>query len=182
MLQTLRKNEYATHSDFCAVFRQQLDRLFLLALLLTGDELSAERCLLTSFDTCVHESRVFRESAPSWSRRCVIKTAIRLALPAPRNPSRPSLVGNRTGLSLDRDVSLKWMQELPLFERFVFVMSVLERYPDRECALLLGCSCADVLPARIRAFQQVSRGEKSYPNYGGEAQPYLLDADSLECG
>src|SRR5258708_31900362 len=83
----------------------------------------------------------------------------------------------------NRNASLKFVQELPPFDRFVFVMSVLERYSARECALLLDCSPTDVLPARIRAFQQISTSvEKSYPDNSSGAQPYVVDADWLECG
>src|SRR5215467_13597235 len=86
-------NDYATHSDFCAIFREQLDSLFLLALLLTGDELTAEKCFLAAFDSCA-ESLVFKESAVGWSRRCVIKNAIRLMSPAPTDPSGPHFPAN----------------------------------------------------------------------------------------
>lgn len=176
------RSEYATHSDFCAAFREQLDRLFLLALLLSGDELTAEKCLLTAFDTCVDGSLVFRESTASCSRRSVIKTAIRFTLRASSDSSHSDLVGNRTELDLNHDASLKRVQELSPFDRFVFVMSVLERYSDRECSLLLDCAIGDILPARIRAFQQISRLEKRYPVHSSEAQPYVVDPDWLECG
>ena len=169
-------DDYATHSDFCAVFLQQLDRLYSLALILTGDELSAEKCFLAAFESCAEESHVFKESAESFSRRSVIKQAIRLTSPMPSKDSRPHFLGNR-------NASLKFVQELPPFDRFVFVMSVLERYSARECALLLDCSPTDVLPARIRAFQQISTSvEKSYPDNSSGAQPYVVDADWLECG
>jgi len=42
------------------------------------------------------------------------------------------------------------------FERFVFVLSVLERYSDQDCSILLSCSREDVRAARIRALQQIS--------------------------
>jgi DNA-directed RNA polymerase specialized sigma24 family protein len=45
--------------------------------------------------------------------------------------------------------------ELSPFERFVFVMSVLEHYSEHECSILLGCSRRDVIAARTRALQQV---------------------------
>src|SRR5215470_17908215 len=141
-------NDYATHSDFCVIFREQLDSLFLLARLLTGEELSAEKCFLAAFDTCVDGDRVFKESAVSWSRRSVIKAAIKLMLPAPSDPSNPRFPGNDSNLNREQEASLQWVQELPLFERLVFVMSVLERYSDYECALLLDCSQADIVPAR----------------------------------
>ena len=40
---------------------------------------------------------------------------------------------------------------LPAFERFVFVISVLEGYSAKNCSLLLGCTRADVIAARTRA-------------------------------
>ena len=103
-------------------------------------------------------------------------------LPASGNSSRQCWVGKCNGLGLDQDASLKGVQELPLFDRFVFVMSVLERYSDHECAVLLGCSRTDILPARIRTLQQISRFEKNYPVHSGETQPYVVDPDWLECG
>jgi DNA-directed RNA polymerase specialized sigma24 family protein len=45
--------------------------------------------------------------------------------------------------------------ELPSFERFVFVMSVLEHYSNQECSLLLGCTRRDVIAAQTRALQQI---------------------------
>jgi DNA-directed RNA polymerase specialized sigma24 family protein len=135
----VNRNDYATHSDFCAIFRNHLDHLYLLAMILAGHELIAEKCFLAAFDSCAQESRVFRESALSWSRRSVIKYAIRIVLPAPGNSSPQCLVAKRNSVDLDEDASLKCLQDLPPFERFVFVMSVLERYSVHECALLLGC-------------------------------------------
>lgn len=177
------RDDYAAHSDFCAVFLQQLDRLYLLALILTGDELRAEECLLAALDSCAEGSLVFKESAVAWSRRSVTKCAIRFMLPSPASPSRLDLVANRYDTSLNQDASLKSVQELSPFDRFVFVMSVLEGYSDRDCALLLGCSCADVVAARIRASQQISRRlTEMYPDYDSGAQPYVVDADWLECG
>ena len=176
------RSGYATHSDFCAIFLQHLDRLYLLALILTGDEVSAEKCLLTALDLCVQEGSVFKGSVVAWSRRSVIKNAIRLTLPVPGIQSHPYPIGNRSGLSLDKDVSLKCVQEMSPFDRFVFVMSVLERYSDRDCALLLGCSSTDILPARIRALQQISGLEKSHPVHSSGTQPYVINPDWLECG
>ena len=177
----VNRNDYATHADFCAIFRQHTDRLYSLALILTGDELTAEKCFLAALDSCAEERLVFRESALSWSRRSVIKSTIRFTLPAPGNQTGPPSLSNCNGLNLGRHSSLKCLQELPPFDRFVFVMSVLERYCDRECALLLNCSYAEILPARIRAFQQISmKTGKSYPSYASDIQPRLVDADWLE--
>ncbi len=37
------------------------------------------------------------------------------------------------------------------FERFVYVMSVLEKYSDCECSILLDCTVEEVVRARTRA-------------------------------
>jgi hypothetical protein len=42
------------------------------------------------------------------------------------------------------------------FERFVFVMSVLERYSDQDCKTLLGCSRQDIIWARTRALEHIA--------------------------
>ena len=42
------------------------------------------------------------------------------------------------------------------FERFVFVMSILEEQSDDECAILLRCSRRDVMMARMLAVKRQS--------------------------
>jgi hypothetical protein len=42
------------------------------------------------------------------------------------------------------------------FERFIFVMSVLEKYSVHECSLLIGCLRQDVIGARTAAIQGVA--------------------------
>jgi hypothetical protein len=57
--------------------------------------------------------------------------------------------------------------QLPLLERFVFVMSVLERYSTWDCSLLLGCSMKKVAQARQRALS----GLPGLGAHSAEAQP-----------
>ena len=45
---------------------------------------------------------------------------------------------------------------LGTFERFVFVMSVLEHYSDQDCSILLACSRRDVVLARARAAEHIA--------------------------
>jgi hypothetical protein len=45
---------------------------------------------------------------------------------------------------------------LDTFERFVFVMSILEGQSDAECAFLLRCSRRDVMMARVLALKRQS--------------------------
>ena len=52
-------------------------------------------------------------------------------------------------------VSFHWMP----FERFVFVMSILEGHSDAECAVLLRCSRRDVMMARVLALKRQSTAD-----------------------
>jgi hypothetical protein len=45
--------------------------------------------------------------------------------------------------------------QLPSFERFVFVMSILERYSDWDCSVLLECSMKKIAQARIGALRRL---------------------------
>src|SRR2546425_8686857 len=60
----------------------------------------------------------------------------------------------------DHQATIASVLALEDFDRFVFVMSVLERYPDKECSDLLGCSEQDVREARMRALQQIAEYTK----------------------
>jgi hypothetical protein len=42
------------------------------------------------------------------------------------------------------------------FERFAFVLSVLEGYPDQSCAIFLGTSRQEVRGARVRGFDHLA--------------------------
>ena len=155
-----RKSEYAKHSDFCAIFIEHMGPLYLLALLLTGDQPSAERCFVAAFELCAARGCVFKNSAISWARRSVIKNAIRITPPTTSLSSRPHLIRNHKELNVVWEASLKGVQELVPFDRFAFVMSVLERYSDLECSALLGCAANEILPARIRALRQLSMTDR----------------------
>jgi len=58
--------------------------------------------------------------------------------------------------AMDQPAGMADTLELPEFERFVFVMSVLERHSFQESALLLGCTCGDVIAARTRALERIA--------------------------
>ncbi len=61
---------------------------------------------------------------------------------------------------------------------FVFVMSVLERYSDQDCSVLLGCARRDVLAARTRALQQIGKAAEFHRKLqvdSGSEQPVLPD-------
>jgi DNA-directed RNA polymerase specialized sigma24 family protein len=47
------------------------------------------------------------------------------------------------------------------FDRFVFVLTVLDRYTEQECAELLNCSIKEVSKARFRAFDQIANSHRA---------------------
>jgi len=150
-----RSQAYASAEDFCAIFREEMDSLYSLALVLTGSHDLAHKSFLGALDDCRYGSTVFQEWARSWSRRAVIKNAIRLVDPIRSGGNDESKAGLEAVAS-EMDSSARLFLQLRPFERFVFVISVLEGYTVRECAALLGGSGREVEQARVRALQQVA--------------------------
>jgi hypothetical protein len=70
----------------------------------------------------------------------------------------------RAGQHIARgDDEIDMVTRIQPLERFVFVMSILERYPDQECALLIGCTPKSVAKARMRELDLPdSLRQKSY--------------------
>ena len=151
---------YATSEEFCRLFSDNVDGVYQLAFLLTGNRGIAGQCVVTGFEHSVDGNNVFKEWAHSWAKRMIIQLAIRALRPKPGGPDSAESRATRGGVSsvpdwhdvIDRVLSLDD------FDRFVFVMSVLERYSEHECALLLGCTAPDVREARTRALQQITVG------------------------
>lgn len=157
-----RTAQYAARADFCRIFAEDMKNLYLLSFVLTADSEKAEQCFLSGLDDCITGNQVFGEWARSWARRVVIKNAIRRIAPAPERASQvPNpLAVKKAQLSNGArpqtgPVEISAMFELSPFERFAFVMSVLEGYSDQDCALLLGCAREKVIGARAGALQQI---------------------------
>lgn len=146
---------YASSDDFCRVFYERTDELYQLSLLLTGDHEKAEQCFVSGLENSVAGNRVFKEWARSWARRAIIQCAVRVIKPRPMEEADPSTPDNSRHTRAVGHEEMAAVLELSPFERFVYVMSVLERYSDQDCSLLLGCARRDVVAARIRAFQQL---------------------------
>lgn len=142
---------YASKGDFCRVFESDMKRLYLLSFLLTGDRTIAEQCFVGGLRIAEEGNYVFKEWAASWARRAIIQTAIRTVRPLKAVEGPHSTPDQSTDHALLGRAEIAAVIELPVFERFVFVMSVLESYSDQECSLLLGCTRGDVAAARTRA-------------------------------
>jgi hypothetical protein len=79
--QIVNAGAYATATDFRRIFTEDVNSLYLLALLLTGSPEKAEECFVEGIGESTKEHRVFKEWARSWARRTIIRSAIRLVAP-----------------------------------------------------------------------------------------------------
>jgi DNA-directed RNA polymerase specialized sigma24 family protein len=150
---------HSSHEDFHAIFNEDLKEHYRLSFLLTGDPAKAERCLVGGLEDCVTGNRVFREWARAWAKRAIIENAIRELKPRPSHSNSPlsgGILPNTDQLSRDGLFELDAVLRLADFERFVFVMSVLEHYSEHDCALLLGCSATEIRESRTRALKELA--------------------------
>jgi len=131
-----------------------MNNMHLLSFLLTADLAKAEECFVSGLEDCVEGMYVFRGWAQSWARRTIIQNAIRMLAPRKNHSSVANVpsdaVSCRFGRTQDTDYAIARILRLEHFERFVFVMSVLEKYSDQDCSVLLGCSRQDVGETRMR--------------------------------
>jgi hypothetical protein len=156
--QITRPKPYASSDDFRRVFDQDMNGLYLLSFLLTADHEKAEKCFVSGLEDAIEGNPVFKEWARSWARRVIIVNAVRAINPRPMDEdgrsSSASVSSNGKPPPVEQ-VEIAAVLALEPFERFVYVMTVLERYPDQDCSVLLGCARRDVLATRIRALQQI---------------------------
>jgi DNA-directed RNA polymerase specialized sigma24 family protein len=186
--QTHRENaetRYASCEDFRRIFEEDLHGLYQLSFLLTGDPQKAERCFVAGLEDCVKESRVFMEWARTWAKRVIVKNAIRELHPqsSHSNSSAPVPImfsANRQLSGRSEQFDTDAVSGLADFERFVFVLCVLERYREHECALLLDCSDSDVREARSQAIRQIancrSGSSNRYDGHRSSGQAEALKA------
>jgi hypothetical protein len=151
-----RPTSYPTVTEFFRAFNDEMHSLYLLAFLLTADHDKAEQCLVSAMGECVEGIGVFMDWARSWTRGAVLKHAIRMIMPTPQYADSVSLLSfAKSGTPAENDPFAAILLMDP-FDRFVFVMSILEEQSDEECAHLLRCSQRDVTIARLVALKRQS--------------------------
>jgi DNA-directed RNA polymerase specialized sigma24 family protein len=191
----MRPTPYASCADFQRIFDEDMKSLYLLSFLLTADQEKAEQCFVSGLDDAVEGNPVFMQWARSWARRAIIQNAVRGINPRPIEGSNHSnsafWAGNGETNSngktpvTEQQVEIAAVLGLDPFERFVYVMKVLERYSDQDCSLLLSCSRRDVAAARTRALQQIGSATalhyQQLPNASSEKRaPHELRSSGLQ--
>jgi hypothetical protein len=65
------------------------------------------------------------------------------------------LLDRNSGHAKTQPAEIARILALPAFDRFAFVLSVLERLSDQDCAVLLACTPGELVASRTRALQQI---------------------------
>ena len=162
--------DYANHADFCDAFKNDTKPLYLLAFLLTANRKESEECFVSTVEEAFNEQAVFKEWARSWVKRRLIENAIEIVSPASARNGQKRDLWAAGQHETQREREIDTVTKLDPFERFVFVMSILERYSNWDCALLLGCSMNRVAQTRMRALRDL-----------GALQQYLREAMDCRC-
>jgi hypothetical protein len=158
-------SQCATCEDFKRLFTEDVHGLHLLSFLLTADQEKAERCFVAGLDACVDVDSVFKEWAHPWAKRMIVRNAVQMIAPQPGAArSTPCAFCSADSANLAEiafeDGPLARVLALDDFERFVYVLSVLEGYPIQDCAALLGTSRQTVEETRVRALEHIADAER----------------------
>lgn len=140
-----------TGAQFVTSLNEEMHRLYRLSVLLTADREIAEQCFIAAMDDYLEKDGAFIEWAHLEARLGICRHAIRMLAPEPKlNDGWECERLRRTSEASQRD-AFSVIFALGQFERFVFVMSVIEGHSDGDCAALLHCTQRDILMARLVA-------------------------------
>jgi DNA-directed RNA polymerase specialized sigma24 family protein len=145
--------DYAKPADFCDAFKNDTKSLYLLAFLLTSNHRQSEQCFVSTVEEAFKEPAVFKEWARPWVRRRLIRNAIEMVSPASARHGQKRDLWSAGQCEPQRGYEIDTVTKLAALERFVFVMSILERYSNWDCALFLGCSMNKIAQARMKALR-----------------------------
>jgi hypothetical protein len=144
---------YPAMTNFFKTFREEVSSLYLLSFLLTADHDKAQQCLISAVEESVDCIGVFMDWARSWTRTAIVKCAIQMIMPVAGHGDRMTVINLERSAAPPDNNPFAAILLLDAFERFVFVLSILEGRSEDECANLLGCSRRDVMLARVMALQ-----------------------------
>jgi hypothetical protein len=148
--------EDAGVTEHAEIFIHQMNGLYLLSFLVTANRQVAERCFSEALDEYVEAQGGFLQWAKHDGRRAVLKHTVQVIRPAPNQEYYWSFDGNRQPLVSVMRQPFAAITSLSTFERFVFVMSVIEGLSQEECAAVLNCSIEDVAIGRELAGMMIA--------------------------
>lgn len=145
----------------CQFLMSRMDAYYSLGLLLTASEEDAESCFVLALETwssaCKSQYPMGQEVAHRSMKRALVDSAIQICDPVfGRAPDDSDLdIWNERSAS-NQSPWVACVLQLNTFERFVFVLSVLESYSDAECADVLHCDREEIAEARLQAFSSLA--------------------------
>jgi hypothetical protein len=165
---------YATAASFIEIFNEEMHSLHLLSIILTADSEKAEQCFVGALEECLHGMDVFMDWAGTWARRAVIKRAIKLVNPVPGQPRRLLLTSIPWRSTSINDNWIGALFTLGAFERFVFVLSLIEKQSDEDCSALLGCRRRDIQLARVQALKSLPDTDSGFNSFKEALQAWVF--------
>jgi hypothetical protein len=152
----------------------EMAELYLLAFMLTADKVMAEQCVLDAMDEYLNSNDL---SLIDWvknkGRHAVIERAVQRATPKVKAVYTWSVPGGTRASISSSHQPFAVITALSAFERFVYVLTVLEGYQVDECADVLQCLPAEVVAASRLSHQLVGLNDAEESMSGG-LKPLLL--------
>ncbi len=146
------RSTYATYADFCKAFESEMDRLYLLAFLLTANHKLAEGCFLRVLEEVPMDNTMLKPCVSTWVRRRLAECALGSVF---EQPFRPDIRREGWFENINAGMYVDAVAQLDDLERFVLVLAVLEGYSSQECSLLLGCNLRTDSGAKARALEKL---------------------------
>lgn len=147
-------------AEFADNWIDEVSKLYLLSFLLTADKMRAEQCFSGVMDDYVGSPALV---ASDWvrgpGRVAVVRRAVQLIRPVPKSVHSWSFADGQRPLLSTAHQPFSAITSLGAFERFVFVLSVLEGYSVEECATMLECDATVVSCSRDLANSLTSEWE-----------------------
>lgn len=141
-------HEVVLTTDCADEFIDKMNCLYLLSFLVTADRTIAETCFSSALQEYLEAQGGFMEWANQEGRRAVIRNAVQVMRPVPKQAYSWSFHTTARSLVSAAHQPFAAITSLSAFERFVFVMSVLEGFSGEDCAALLNCTQQDVAIGR----------------------------------
>jgi len=167
--------ELLTAADSAELSLDELTRLYLLSFLLVADKASAESCFSDAMEDYLASSDA---SVAFWARAegrvAVIRHAVQMVRPIPKLCFSWSGAGNPRPVISPEHQPFAEITSLSVFERFVYVLCILEGYSDDDCAALLNCDPTGITACRdfVNRFAPVSDPDSEASGYSDWIHSY----------
>jgi len=159
-----------TAAHFVRRVSEQMQSLQLLSLLLTGDPTRAEKCFIAAIDEYAEQDGAFVEWGQLSARRAVCRHAVKIMQPAPDRTDVLTADCCKGDVEMTGSSPFGGILSLDTLERFVYVITVLEGQPDRDCADLLRCTPRDVEIGRAIAVMHLELSDHDLRSAAGTLQ------------